>query len=246
VQLWAAAAGMAGIVVLIAWIALAHQKALWELWFFFAVVGAGAVAFAAAAFYFGARHVEISETALGEKRPFKSPVRIAWSEVTEVTRFEFAKETDICTVGGTPAITIHDQIDRFAELQALLVDKAAARYRTLRRRPTALPRWTVPALLAALFFGLAAWDWLAQGRIKVTVVDPEGVPVPSAEVFFYNKQHPQPQDKVDAAGFVQRRLPAAAYYLSVSSRGFDPYYRRIEVRMLTTEELRVTLERPVF
>lgn len=243
---WMALA-MAALAVLIGWLAVRNQKSLLDFWFFLGFFGLGAAAFAAAALHLGGRYVVVSEAALSEKRPFRAPVSIAWSKVGRVTRFAQDRSTDVIAAGDAPVVTLHDQIDRFADLQRIVLDRAGERYAEVARRPgAAVPSWTLPALIGALFVGVVGWSWLDQGRVKVTVVDASGVPLPSAEVFFYNKRHPQPQDKADAAGFVERRLPAAPYYVSVSSRGFEPYRRRIEVKMLATEELRVTLHHAVF
>jgi hypothetical protein len=232
--------------VLVGWLVLANQKALLDFWLVLGFLGTGAAAFALGGVYVGRTTVAVTEVALSLKRPFRPEVSIPWSHIGEVTRFEHDKATDVVAAGGSPTITFHDQIDGFGELQKAVLDRARGRYAEVARRPGAIAPWAFPALVAALVVGLATWNWLDHGRVKVNVVDARGAPVPSAEVFFYNKQHPQPQDKADAAGFVERRLPSASYSLSVGSRGFETYRRRIEVQMLSTQEIRVTLEQAAF
>jgi hypothetical protein len=239
-------AALAAIAVLVGWLALAHQKSLWDLWFYFGFMGIGALAFGAAALYLGGRHVTVSESALSEKRPFRPPVSIAWSEVHRVTRFERDKAMDVRGASGPAVVTIHDQIDRFADLRQIVLDRVQADcYAEVARRPGIPIEWIVPALLVVLTIVVLFWGSIYAGSVHVTVVDANGAAVPGASVFFSNKEHPQPDEKADRDGTLQRRLPAAPYSLRVSSPKHEVQYLRVEVKPFATEELRVTLQRPV-
>lgn len=238
-----AAAPTAAAAVLIGWLALTHDKSPWDVWLFLLLLGVGAAMFTGLGLALGRSSVVVSEAGIELRRPLGLSVSIAWADVGEVIRFERDKATDIVAAAGKPKLTIHDNIDRFAELQPVLVRRAGERYRTVASRPATLRPRTVAAILAVLIGGLFAWDWLSDGRVRVTVVDADGAPVAGASVAMFNKRYPQRSEKLGAAGFVERKVPAAVYSVSVSSPQHKTRHVKVEVRSLATEEVRVMLER---
>jgi hypothetical protein len=240
------AATSAGLGALVGFVALENNKTLWDMWLFLGLFSLGAVAFAWVAFYLGGTTVAVSDAALTEKRPFGRAKSIAWRDLGRVTRFEEEKATDAVAATGTPTITIFDKIDRFADLQRMLLDKSGPdRYVTVARRPRKIPRWTVPALFAALLVGLFAWDWLSRGVVRVTVVDESGARVAGAYVYLVNREDRKKRyENTGSSGIVELRVPAARYEVSVYTRlDHERSEVQVEVKPRATEEIRVTLVR---